>query len=98
MVPPRPQRPTPEELLKSWAITTRHLTAAAEALGGPHRREYEEFMVHNELELALDQLEAFGEESHQPQQFWEHLLAAAENMGLTKHAARYRDIIQGMSC
>jgi hypothetical protein len=47
-----------------------------------------EWLDHNELELALDEFEAIGTDNDSPSAYWEHLLSAAERMGLTKHAAR----------
>jgi hypothetical protein len=83
-------------LENSWANTCRHLEAAKECLVGQHGidkealNEYQGFLDHNELELALDELEAVGEEATSDQRFWQYLILAAENMGLQKHAARYR--------
>ncbi len=82
-------------LEKSWAITCRHLEAAKECLVGQQGidkealGEYQGFLDHNELELALDELEAAGE-SNSDQRFWNYLILAAENMGLQKHVVRYR--------
>src|SRR5215207_5181748 len=47
----------------SWDRARSHLAAAERALGGaphPARTEYLDWLEHNELELALDALEAAG--------------------------------------
>jgi hypothetical protein len=84
-------------LENSWAITCRHLEAAKECLMDRHGiskealGEYQGFLDHNELELALDELEAVGEATKSDRHFWKFLLLAAENMSLSRHAARYRE-------
>jgi GNAT superfamily N-acetyltransferase len=85
------------DLEKSWAITVQHLEAAralisAGAAPGPDGgtlARYEEFLEHNELELALDELADVGDGNSPPAQFWRKLGLAAENMGLTQHAAKF---------
>ena len=55
-------------------------------------------MAHNELELALAELEGLGEVNSCPPRFWRELLSAAQNMGLQKHARTYEaklDLIEG---
>ena len=64
-----------------WDFTPKRLERLA---------EYEEYLAHNELELALDELEQIGEEGVRSISYWQNLLAAADNMGLAKHAVRYR--------
>lgn len=86
------------ELEQSWAITKRHLAAAKQELpvqlpkfeDGWSPERYDEWFSHNELELAFDELEGIGAQVECSRRFWEELLAAAENMGLTEHAARCR--------
>ena len=86
------------ELLRSWAVTRRHLAASrfylSENLLNTEAEtawaEMQHFIHHNELELALDVAEALGEIENAPSEFWAELLSAAENMGLTHHASRYR--------
>ena len=83
---------SPEEqqrLRESWARTSEYLRSARALLPPKGAGQFEEYLAHNELELALDELEAAGE--GRPAEFWRHLLAAAENMGLAEHAARYRE-------
>ena len=47
-----------------------------------------EWLGHNELELALDELESLGEDNPAPPKFWEALRSAAERMGLAERADR----------
>lgn len=51
---------------------------------------FEEYLSHNELELAMDELEGLGELNSDPLDFWHELASAAENMGLRDRAAIYR--------
>jgi hypothetical protein len=53
--------------------------------------QYEEWLDHNELELALDELADLGWANRSPQEFWECLGQAAGNMGLHECAARLRN-------
>ena len=88
------------DLKKSWAITRGHLAGARAALSSEGLdvaesakraiREYEEFLDHNELELAMDMLEHAVQGLSAPPEFWSKLLAAAENMGLPKRVADFR--------
>lgn len=56
--------------------------------GGASVSRFEGWLDHNELELALDELEDIGTRVSGDEQFWMSLLAAAENMGLPEHARR----------
>lgn len=85
-----------ESLQRSWEVTRKHLNAALNLLpsecqrpvqDGPVAR-YEDWLSHNELELAFDELESIGMENDCPSEFWQELLYAAQNMGLEKHSAR----------
>ena len=76
------------ELIKGWRITETLLGRARHAL--PQSSEdvrryaqYEEFLQHNELGLALNVLEELGYLLSAPGGFWRDLERAAENMGLT---------------
>ncbi len=84
-----------DRLKLSWEITRLHLDAARKSL--PRQREqpfdetisrYEEYLAHNELELAFEELEQIGTNQDCPRQFWQELLLAAQNMGLENHTAR----------
>jgi hypothetical protein len=90
MIPARPDRPTLEELRRSWVVTTGFLEAARQEVAPQMLAEYEECISHNELELALDELEQIGEDSAVTQSFWHNLISAAENMGLSANAVRFR--------
>src|SRR5215475_10355028 len=93
-----------QELQDSWRKTSEflreiraHLSEAAEGVSADEIAEFEDYLSHNELELALDSLEAAvrkspGESLH----VFELMVSAAENMGLTEHAARYRTTIKSM--
>lgn len=58
--------------------------------------EYDEYLDHNELELALDMLEEAALEavSQSSKEVWLKLKAAAESMGLADRAEFYRQQIQ----
>ena len=76
-----------DELEAVWGRTRKRFERAVPLLsGGQEIRalldSYRENVSHNELELALDDLEAAGGQAMQPPEFWEHLRWAAENMGL----------------
>lgn len=84
-----------QALLDSWAITLRHLAASRyylpEKLGEDSAArwlEIEDFLHHNELGLALDDLEMLGNELDAPKEFWHELFLAAQKMELKEHAAR----------
>jgi hypothetical protein len=93
-----------QELQDSWRNTTEflrearaHLSEAAEGVCADEIGEFEYYLSHNELELALDSLEAAvvkspGESLH----VFEFLISAADNMGLREHAARYRATVTKM--
>jgi hypothetical protein len=82
------------ELKRSWEVTTGHLQAArallpsapAPGADGGSVVEYQSFIEHNELELALDELADVGAANRVVPQFWRSLAKAAENMGLTDKA------------
>lgn len=85
-------------LQDSWAVTRFHLEKACAllSLSLPVHTEngcldiYQEWLSHNELEMALDELEALGHLNSCSSEFWEELRIAAENMNLTEHAERYK--------
>jgi len=89
---------------QSWAVTRGHLDNARHLL--PERlrdsdegwslERYEEWLAHNELELALEELEGLGDENDAPTAFWAELLAAAENMGLAQHVERCKQRLAGL--
>jgi len=92
---------TPHGLEESWRKTTEylrdarsHLPEAAEGICHDEIAQFEEFLEHNELELALDSLEvALLKFEHKNLRVLELMTQAALNMGLEQHAARYRATI-----
>jgi hypothetical protein len=77
------------ELLKSWKITEALLERARNALPAHHEQDraallaqYQEFLQHNEFELALDRLAELGHLVSARGGFWRDLERAAENMDL----------------
>lgn len=90
------------ELQESWRRTTEllrdarsHLSEAAEGICADEIAEFEDCLSHNELELALDSLEAAVFKSPcETLRIVELLIAAAESMRLEQHAARYRAEIE----
>ena len=90
------------ELQERWRITTEylrdarsHLSEAAERICADEIGEFEDYLSHNELELALDSLEAAVFKSEfESLRVLELLISAAESMGLEHYAARYRSAIE----
>jgi len=86
------------ELEKSWATSGKHLRAArrllpevpASGVDGASADGFEECIRHNELELALDELEDLGLANTPTPEFWLELASAAANMELTDRAAELR--------
>ena len=87
-----------KELEASWARTRTFLESAFAQLsasptdGGEWAAasRYREWLDHNELELALDELEMLGNEDCAGAPFWRCLLQAATEMGLTEHTLLYQ--------
>ena|SRR5690242_1425276 len=52
--------------------------------------QLEQFLHHTEFALAMEELEGLGEANDVGPEFWKELALAAENMGLTEPAVRYR--------
>lgn len=85
------------DLPKSWRKTRRHLMAARDPLPSPMREDIEtgnldrleDWLAHNELELALDELEGLGETNARSPRFWREPSHAAGNMGIWERSARY---------
>ena len=86
------------KLEESWDLTRHHLEKARGLLptllredpDGGSLSEYEDFLSHNELGLAFDELEMIGMENPCPPEFWKEMVAAAENMKLKEQADRCR--------
>ena len=85
------------ELERSWARTARHLNAARNQLPkvptpgaeGATVSGFEECLRHNEMELALYELEDLGLTNAPPAEFWRQLMQAAKNMGLSERATDF---------
>ena len=85
------------KLQASWDRTRGHLERAFFALSAtPEAGEeggsvsgYRDWLEHNELELALDELEVLGDANEVSSHYWEALLAAAREMQLSAHVDRY---------
>jgi len=79
-------------LQQSWEMTRADLERARNLIPSSKDEsdlaQYVEFLEANELELALDELEAIGSETACPPEFWRVLLSAAEGMHLTEHVTR----------
>ena len=89
------------DLERSWSITRSHFSTALsylppEPVGGDEGwslPRYQEWLEHNELELALDELAGLGEANMAPKAFWQELIAAANNMGLKDRAEAYEKFL-----
>jgi hypothetical protein len=82
------------ELPKLWALIEADLTRArnmlpSSAAGNPTIREFGRFLDHNELELACDMLEHYGEHNVVSAEFWLALSDAATKMQLADRAGQY---------
>ena len=86
-----------KELLESWKKTTafltdarNHLSQSAEGVCSDEIFQFEESLGHNELELALDALEAAFEKSQvESLRVVELMALAAANMGLSDRVHRF---------
>ena len=91
-----------EELQESWRRTTAylrdlraHLSEAAEGICSDEIAKFEDYLDHNELELALDEVEAAVEKSGlESSRVYELMVLAAEEMKLNRHGERYRETIK----
>jgi hypothetical protein len=89
------------KLIKLWKVIRWHLEQARLMLPTRAREnfgelvdhdlaslsEFQDNLDHNELELALDQLEGLGDLNDCPGGFWRNLEKAADLMGLDERAA-----------
>ena len=68
---------------------SRHLDNALQALPGrplpTELEQYNEYLDHNELELAFSELEALGDVNRASDRFWDELIAAVEIMRVDEH-------------
>jgi len=87
-----------KELERMWAATAKHLNAAraqlpevpAPGVDGASVSGFDECLGDHEMELALDELEDLGLTNAPPEAFWQHLVFAAESMGLSERAADFK--------
>jgi hypothetical protein len=82
------------DLPKLWALIEADLTRALGTLpeasaSHPTIREFEEYLDHNELELACDMLESYAKDHSVSREFWMALRDAAIKMQLLDRARRY---------
>lgn len=84
------------DLEASWTRTRMHLTVAQNALNEVTAidsvnalAEFQRFLEHNELELAMESLAAAGSEATAAA-FWRSLADAADSMGIVGLANAYR--------
>ncbi len=88
-----------DELLRSWERTTAylrdarsHISEAEEGICSDRIAAFEEYLDHNELELALDMLDDVLEESgFETPHLLELMAKAALSMGLVDRAQKYDD-------
>jgi hypothetical protein len=79
-----------------WASVEADLRRAKSTLPEASDRDpalvqFGEFLQHNELELACEMLETYGDEHPVSKEFWDALRSAAMRMGLTEKAKRYQE-------
>lgn len=94
-----------EKLLHSWRITHGYLEQAITHLPGNAVLECEDgslercrdWLEHNELGLAFEELEALGRVNDVPREYWLALLGAAENMGNPGSIAECKRALDGFS-
>jgi hypothetical protein len=87
-----------EELAASWERTRSHLARAAallphpviESQEGGFLSAYSDFLEHNELGLAFDELRALGSINAVTKEYWAALVAAAIEMKLADAVAELR--------
>jgi hypothetical protein len=85
-----------ENLEASWSKIREHLRSARSLLPESSVKDsargslanFDQFLDHNELELALDEIEGVGEQSAPPAEFWLALSDAAAQMGLGDRATQ----------
>jgi hypothetical protein len=90
-----------EELMKSWERTKgflldarSHFSEAAEGVCENEINDFEEYLGHNELEIALDALEeAFYKSPFETWRALELMALAAASMGLSERQLRYDDVL-----
>ena len=83
-------------LQKQWEEVTNLLLNAREILNNCsgsietiNDNNFKQYLDHNELELALDEIEAISDSFELPREFWQCILKAANVMELKEHSKRY---------
>ena len=84
------------DLPKLWGLIRADLAKARDFLpnhAASHKviAQYQELLVHNELELACDMLEAYAEDQEVSKEFWFSLRDAAARMNLSDRVRRYEE-------
>jgi hypothetical protein len=83
------------DLREAWERTRAHLSRASSLAGSHGLDAFQDYLDHNELQLAADVLDDLGNERGDlPRAFWEALAYAYENMQLEPSARRCRVRIQ----
>ena len=82
------------ELWKQWKVTATNLRRARQMLpeniAAEQIVEFEQYLDHNELGLAMDVLESIGRSCDCPGGFWRNMQRAAETMKLTDRFNQYQ--------
>lgn len=85
-------------LYKSWMYVQSKLRLARTLLDDSSPKSelqsFEEYLDHNELELAMDELDWIGQQCDCPGGFWRNLERAANAMKLTERAKEFRQRFQ----
>ena len=81
------------DLERNWQITRHYLASARDVLGDTGHvgsiRDYQDYLDHNELEVAMDALGAAAKEHPARPEFWQIMAKAAGNMGLRERADEF---------
>ena len=78
-------------LQKRWKVLNSLMGEAATQIAERSKLfRYEQYLSHNEFELALDELEAAGEEAKIDAHFWWLLKKSAQVMDLKAHRLRFQ--------
>jgi hypothetical protein len=78
------------ELLRRWEKVRARLDEARAYLLAGEAEQVQEWLDHNELGLALDDLETVGLEATRQLEFWEAMASAAALMEMPDRAAQLR--------
>lgn len=89
-----------KDLRRTWKEVTELLNEAREILNNcdgsvefVDDKQFVEYLDHNELELALDEIEAISDSFELPREFWQCLIKASNSMGLKDHSKRYIEVL-----